>query len=475
MVNKQPNILLLSTDQLRLDALGCYGNQIIRTPNLDKIARQGVKFSNYFVQAPQCMTSRACILTGMYPRAHGLRRYGQSLSSDCPTLAKTLSDAGYHTEMIGKTHFYWEKEEPYLEPSYGFHSYQDRRLWKEYRKTKATDEEINRLIYNKKSGLKSRPHENPMPENATCDYWTKMKTIEFLNQYDSQKPFFMWSSFVNPHPPFNPPKRFIGIYSKDEMPEPAIGEGDLNSWQHQFYKKHWRLYEEFSLIGREGYKRIRSYYYSMITMLDEYIGEIIEALERNNLAKDTMIIFTSDHGDLMGDHGLCLKGSSHYDQIIHVPLLWYWSGHIEGGRVIDGIAEEVDLAPTFFDYASIQIPQYISGRENKHAVTCGIQGQSLKPMLDGVVDTIKDFAIAECYDEVWIKTLRSKKWSMSIFAGVDAGELYDMEKDPGQFNNLWFEPRYQEIRLTLVNLLFNRIFVTDPYPFTSLEKITALN
>lgn len=454
-------------DQLRLDALGCYGNSMIRTPNIDRIAEKGVRFDNFFVQSPQCMSSRACLLTGMYPRANGLRRYGQSLSSEVPTVSGILSMNSYHTAIFGKTHFYWEGDDLSQEPEYGFDTYCDyREKYTNYKKSIVSEDEIERVRYNKKQRSQSEPFSNPLPEEATCDYWTTIKTKEFLQNYDDEKPFMAWVSYIKPHHPFNPPERFVGLYDESDMPVPAIREDEYESWQHKFMKSHWvpDWYQDFSELGEKGYQKLYTYYYSMITMIDEYIGSILDDLNVSGHADNTMIVFTSDHGDMMGDHGLGLKGYCHYDQLIHMPLIWYWPGHIEGGEVNKALVEEVDIAPTFMDYAGIDIPSHITGQKTRIGLQLGEQGKSIRSLLTDGKQEFREYIYAESYMDCWIKTLRSRKWNFSYYAGVNGGELYDMENDPGQFKNLWFKPEYDSIKQRLTEKLFEKVFISELFP-----------
>jgi arylsulfatase A-like enzyme len=436
------NILLITFDELRKDALGCYGNELIQTPNVDALAAAGMRFENFFVQAPQCMSSRASILTGMYPSRCGVPRYGISLRADFPNLAAALSGR-YHTAIIGKTHFYYEGEDPYREPAYGFEVNINGEAYKAYAKTAASPRQMEALLYNKRKRDPTEPHENPLPEAATRDYWTAEQSARFLETYREGKPFFLWTSFVNPHFPLNPPKRFCGLYRPEDVARPFISVQDETSWQRSFASAHWRWFQEFSRFAAQDYKKIYTYYYGMITMVDEYVGKIIRCLKKQNLFENTLVMITADHGDMMGDHGLPFKGQSHYDQQMNVPFIVCGPGAAKSGAS-GSFVEGIDIAPTILDYAGLA----------GSAAQKGMDGISIRPVLEGRTETAKDAAFMENLDTVKIFSIRTADYSLSAYPEVGEGELYRMRDDPEQIHNLWRNPEYQTVKDSLIKRLF---------------------
>lgn len=481
---KKPNIILFMADQLRFDALGCYGNIQIHTPNIDRIALRGSVFDNHYVQNPVCSPSRCSVLTGRYPKNHGTRDNGIPLRDEEITLPQVLRESGYKTAAIGKMHLTNQfnpkekEEEDWPADQYGFdivHTSCDTKTgeyldWlkehcredfetvkkqgeKKMREDKASaaDKDVSGPPQVYLSGI------NPIHHQSR---WIADRTIELIEQSDDKSPFFVFCSFVDPHHPFDPPEPYGSMYDPKRLEPPARQEGELLDKPPHFRKAHTGHgfgnekydYQKLSVLE---WAKVKAAYYGMISLIDDSIGGILDAIENKGLENDTLILFTNDHGELMGDHGLLFKGPFHYDCLIKAPMIYKWPGVIPEGSRYSQISEHVDIMPTILEYAGIRPPY-------------GVQGTSMVPLMRGDKGAGRQFAMTEynCYD--WglsVKTLTGKNHKLTYYAGEVYGELYDRNKDPHEFKNLWHEEAYADVKTEMICKLLNRVIETeDPLP-----------
>lgn len=477
---KRPNIILFMADQLRFDALGCYGNNEIHTPNIDSIALNGCTFNNHFIQNPVCSPSRCSILTGRYPRNHGTRDNGIPLRDEELCFPEVLREHGYWTAAIGKMHFTTQfrpkvnEEDDWPEDHFGFdviHTTCDTKTgeyleWlkgiseKDYLEVKRQGEEKAREDRASASEKKLTGAPQVFPSNVNPAYhqsaWIADRTIDLINESTPDQPFFALCSFVDPHHPFDPPAPYSKMYDPDKLSPPLTREGELDDKPPHF-RRH-RTGRGFS-NEKYDYRRltphqwgeVKAAYYGMISLVDDSIGRVLQALRDKNILDDTLILFTSDHGELLGDHGLLFKGPFLYDCIIKAPLLISWPNHVPRGTRFAQITEHVDLMPTILDLAGLPTPQ-------------GVQGMSIGPVLRGDQGGGREYALTEfnCYD--WglaLKTLTSRDYKLTYYAGEAYGELYDRNADPEEFVNLWDDPEYREVREELTCRLLDRLIQTE--------------
>ncbi len=470
----RPNILLLCTDQQRYDALGAYGNDEIETPNLDRLAAQGTLFDQCYVQNPVCAPSRASLMTSRYVHAHGLWANGVALPDGQPMVSRALADAGYDCGLAGKLHlaccigdrteqrhddgfrvFRWAHD-----PSHGSEQNQYHRWLEERFPTLYAD---------------ARDPSSPvtfggLPAEAHYTHWTAEETIGFLRGgRDESRPFFWVANFFDPHHPFEAPPEYLDRYDAQTLSAPVGGPGELDGKPEIYTEASKRSYaghvKGFAEYTADEIQRIKAAYYAMVTFVDDEVGRILDTLEECGLADDTIVVFTSDHGEMLGDHQLLLKGPMMYDCAVRVPLLVRWPDRIPAGARRDELVQWIDLAPTFLDAAGVPaMPTQ--------------QGQSLLPLVrdEVVADGIgfRDWALSEHrnsshpYDPgVYTTMLRHGHWKVVVHHGEPAtsrdrdGELYDLAADPDELVNLWHDPAHVADRLRMQEKLLDVLVATE--------------
>lgn len=276
--------------------------------------------------------------------------------------------------------------------------------------------------------------------------WCSEKTIEFISQ-SRDKPWLISVNPYDPHPPYNPPWEYYRRFDPAKLPGPHFQESDL---AHQQKLERVDFQSKARRPSEIQANKIQAAYYAMIEQVDEQFGRILEALERTGQRDNTIVIFMSDHGESLGDHGLTQKGCRFFDGLTRVPLIWSWPGHFQAGLRSDALVELTDVAPTIFELAGLPIP-------------AGVQGRSLVPILTGqaLPWVHRDYVRCEYYDAVdlpdrsFATMYRDRRWKLVVYHGHGLGELYDLESDPYEFNSLWDQPEYQAIKAELLQKSFD--------------------
>jgi len=441
----KPNVLLIMTDQQRKDSVGAYGNPIIKTPNLDSLAENGVRFEGCYVQHAACMPSRACIFTGRYPMAHRVRTNGVPLPKHETTLAHVFAKNGYRTGGAGKFHFIphypYRSPLPMMEthpqPYYGFQEFhlgEDGRSGEHW-----VWIQRNHPEYHKKP-------DHQIPFELHNSYWSASHTIEFIRKCVGRgEPFFALCSFVDPHHGYNPPAPYRQMYKEQDMPKPIRRPGELDDKPPHLRDKAKRLEGVSKNIAYN-----RTQYYGEVTFIDDSIGGILKVLDELRVRDNTLIVFTSDHGDMLGDHWLYFKSLA-YPQSANVPLIFNWPGRLKTGKVVNGIVQEIDILPTIMELVGIADPPGVQGKSQAKLLTTNSN------------DTGYQYAYIEHAGSHY--SLRSLKWRFTYYPGKEYGELYDLEKDPDEFVNLWNDEKLASLKTKLTATLLDRIVSTrDPLP-----------
>ncbi len=476
---KRPNILWVCTDQQRSDTLGCYGNSFVNTPNIDKLAENGVIFENAYTQNPICSPSRACFLTGRYPRTTRCRQNGQSIHKDEKLISKILADDGYVCGLSGKLHLsavhptVTKAMEKRIDDGYSVFNFspgvhkgwpaQDYFLWL---KEKGIEFEIKKV---KDSNLVY----HGMDEEYHQVKWAVDKAMLFMEACGENKDPWMFSINVfDPHHPFDPPKKYLDKYMDilDEIPLPKYKEGELKdkpSVQTVDHKAAMNNSDHidtfiFDEISEKEHKLIKAAYWAMVENIDTQMGRLLGNLEKTGQLENTIIIFNSDHGEMLGDHGIYLKGPYFYEGLVRIPLIVSWPGTIEGGRRSSALVELTDLAQTLLDAIGI-----------KHHP--GMQGKSLWRLLKGEapLDHHRDDVYCEYYNSLpfhkdpahYATMVFDGRYKLVRMHGEDEGELYDLKKDPSETVNRWNDSEYIKIKVKMLNRLSDRMAWTiDPLP-----------
>lgn len=437
---RAPNILFIMADDHAAHAISAYGSRINRTPHIDRIARGGVRLANCFCTNSICTPSRAAILTGQYAHITGVKTLGDALDGARPNVAKHLKAAGYQTAMIGKWHLkndptgfdYWN-----ILPGQGL--YHNPEFIEMGRRTKHT---------------------------GYCTDLIADFSLEWLRRRDSAKPFFLMCHHKAPHRPWQPDGKHAQMYDGVDIPEPDNLYDDYRNRSRAAANTKMRVGDDNNktdlkvdrpagLEGRElrkwGYQHYIKDYLRCVASVDDNVGRLLDYLDRENLAANTLVIYTSDQGFFLGDHGYYDKRFM-YEESLRMPFLARLPGRIAPGSVNRDIALNVDFAPTFLDFAGRPAP-------------AGMQGRSIRPLLTG--STPRDWR-ASMYYRYWMHLadhnvaahygVRTTRYKLIYYYGKALGsagaidqdtapewELFDLEKDPREMNNVYAAPEYQSV------------------------------
>ena len=531
-MTQRPNFLFIITDQHRADHLGCYGNEIVRTANIDRLALDGARFDNFYVATPICMPNRATLMTGRMPSLHGARHNGIPLALTATTFVDIMRAAGYATALIGKCHLQsingnlpvagmpqpdplrsppppdlreadntltkhgrydqelpstWERE-PYFEPSlpyYGFdhvefaigHGDKTVGHYGRWLKARHSNPGALRGPENQLPGnryIAPQAWRTRVPEALYPTAYVAERTMMFLENYartDRSRPFFVQCSFPDPHHPFTPPGRYWDMYDPDAIRLPESfqsGEGPMPPHVQRLYHERAQNTANrsgqrvFAVTEREAREAI-ALTYGMISMIDDAVGSILGWLKSLRLDNDTVVVFTSDHGDFMGDHQLLLKGALHYRGLVRVPFIWRDPDVNAGGIVNSGLCSTLDIANTILARAELE------GHN-------GMQGMSLLPALRGektghdslVIEEHQRMGYMGLKNNFRARTLITENSRLTLYEGVEWGELYDLTRDPHEMNNLWEAPQAQNLRHTLTEALARKMMeLADSSPLAT--------
>ena len=466
-LDSPPNILWLCTDQQRFDTIRSLGNNRIRTPNIDRLVDEGVAFTQAYCQSPVCTPSRASFLTGRYARTTRCRQNGQTIPADEVLVSKMFADAGYHCGLAGKLHLAScsdGKVEVRIDD--GYHdfrwSHHPQPDWPENAYTQwllAKGQSWEKLY----SGLSTGYVKQGVPAQFHQTTWCAEMTMDFLRGNVGRPWLFSFNCF-DPHHAFDPPPEYMGTYNPDDMSLPKRRDGELatkptfqqldSEWAHnspgEFHS---------GAMTDDDRRQVTAAYYAMCELIDTQVGRVMQCLDDTGQRDNTIVIFMSDHGEMLGDHGLYFKGPHFYDEAIRVPLIISWPGKFRSGLRVDGLTELIDLVPTLLDAAGLDIPERV-------------QGRSLLPHLTGTADPRqhRDHVYCEYYNS-WTHNnaygtmLRTSTEKIVVYHGTDQGELYDLEADPDEFTNLWNQPEYASLKLLMMQRCFDTsVLNMDPLP-----------
>ena len=455
----RPNILWYCTDQQRFDTIGALGNQHVMTPTLDALVAEGVAFSHAFCQSPICTPSRSSFMTGMYPaRVHNTRNGNESFPGYPPVITKLIAESGYRCGLIGKFHLQsaGHRTEPRIDDGFSYwkFSHAPRDDWRQghdyadWVREQGGDLDAMRA---------SEAHVAPEMHQTT---WASECAIDFISkQSDSDQPWLLNINVYDPHPPFIPPKVYADRFDQAEMPGPHFRLSDL---QQQKKLATVDFQDRLRTPAEHDAHRVQALYYAMIAMIDDQFARILEGLDQSGQRDNTVIIFTSDHGESLGDHGLMFKGCRFYEGLVRVPLIFSWPRRFKTGLVSQALVELLDMTSTLMELCGLECPDYM-------------QGQSLIPILRGQADPTKlrPFVRSEYFDALdthftggsgTLGTMyRTESHKLCMYHDKNLGELYDLENDPWEFDDLWDSPDHQPIKHQLIREAFDAhvVLTTD--------------
>jgi len=429
-VSERPNFLILMSDQHNPHILGCYGDGVVKTPHVDALAANGVLFQHAYCQAPLCVPSRMSFLTGRQPSDIGVWSNGCILPSDATTFAHWLGAEGYETALIGRMHFVGPDQ---------WHGFEKRLVGSLTPVHPGGRPPLDVPALMRAAG-QSRPAIVTSGPGRTAyqlyDEVVANATVEYLREKarGSDRPFCAVAGFVLPHCPYVCQKEDWDYYYQ-KVPPPIIPEGHLESLHPAI--RLLRKNRDSEQISEEQVRRSRTGYYGLVTHFDRLLGLVMDALRESGLDENTVVIYTSDHGDMAGEHGLWFK-SNFYEGAVSVPLVVSCPGRFESGRRVREIVSLLDIGPTLLEMAGAEVPPFVTGR-------------SLLPLLNGQKGELPAEALSEHCQTCGLapmRMIRRGRWKLVHYEGYRP-QLFDLESDPDEFNDLGEDPAHAEVRQEL--------------------------
>lgn len=480
----RPNVLWYCTDQQRYDTIHALGNAHIHTPNIDALCTEGVAFGRAYCQSPICTPSRASFLTGRYPASHHVHRNGNEYFPPWETLVtKIMAESGYDCGLIGKLHLsraqileMRPKNDGYRYYKWSHHPNPDYPEGHDYADWLVKEKGVDPIeLYGKIHGSIAAG----VPAELHQTTWCSEMAIDFITE-NRDGPWLLSINPFDPHPPFDPPAEYLARYDPATLPLPLFRESDI---EHQKIfrnidqqckeavdpRKAKETIDATKNVARgalgstapTGYdpQLVKASYYAMVELVDDQFGRIIETLKKTGQYENTIIIFTSDHGELLGDHGLIYKGCRFYEGLTHVPLIISWPARGLRGKLSNALVELVDLAPTILEAAEIEIPY-------------NMQGKSLLSLINGKAELShhKDYVISEYHDAIVVKDFTDYshgvmyfdgKYKVCVYEGHEFGEIFDLEKDPEEFDDLWTVPSFAVKKAELLHKAYSGYLSTS--------------
>ena len=430
---KRPNILFMTTDHLRYDTLGSTGDPLVQTPAIDALAEKSTRFSKCFVQNPVCSPSRASFMTGRYPKNHGVKWNGSKLGEHEITIVEAFKNRGYTTASVGKHGIGQQRfgqmldhldaagiRRGWKERADGDYTVTDPNPFEQYVRYRGYEYRTGYALPNFRKNLGAVPSD--LPEDCHLDAYVGMKSIEYLEGLDTSDPFFLWVGFYGPHHPYVPSGRFARMYNPNDVPPFRRAEDDIAKKPPEYalyFKADHHKYRGFDRASDATFRKMKAAYYGMVSQIDWQVGLIMDALDQKGVADETIVVFLSDHGEFLGDHGIPAKAPFLLDCMLQVPCFIAVPGH--AGNTCDALVESVDLFPTLAQLAGVDAPECV-------------QGVDLSPLMQGEQAAVRETVFAEAVDK---RCIRTREWKYIHYPTKPYGELYNLSDDPFELDNLY--------------------------------------
>ncbi len=457
MADGRPNIIFIITDQQRFDTIRALGYDYLDTPHLDRLVNEGVTFTNCFITAASCAPARASLFTGYYPHTTGILRNADTWRHSWIEL---LNNVGYHCTNIGKMHtwpfntglgfderYVVENKDRYLEGRYYFDE------WDKALRARGLIKQ-QRELYRQWLGYRESlgAFDWKLDADMHPDFFVGDLATWWIRNYPKTEPLFLQIGFPGPHPPYDPLPEYAERYLKKDLPLLDVTDEELAGQPQAFreMRTHNTEVDHDSVVHllkptREQRHRQRAYYLANVTMIDEKIGEIRAALEAQGYLDDSIIVFTSDHGDCLTDHGHSQKWTM-YDTITRMPMIVWAPKRFGAARRIEGLCQQMDIGPTLLQLAGCEIPETI-------------EAESLLPALNGEDWVPREFVFAEQARDgnfqgcEFMTMVRNRDWKLVHFLDQPDGQLFDLQNDPDEVRNLWDDAAHSQKKTELLGVL----------------------
>lgn len=462
MQPNRPNILILMPDTMRYDTMGCAGDPVTQTPAMDRLAAEGVRFSSACTNSPLCMPARACFITGQYPHNHHMWANSHRLPTSAESLFLRLQATGYRTAHIGKSHYYnhgpfhLREEEPYMHARGFTDVWETTGPWA----TVETDSymtdhwdtkgltEVFREDYRRRRQV--GPWEgwpSPLPEKEHPDSYVGRKATEYLQAYEEARPFCLFVGFPGPHDPYDPPGNLAGMYAPGQMPA-AIPPSEPGDWLPPVAREQMGKLAAAAPVSEKA-ALLRTLYCANVSLIDRWFGELLSVLDNRGWTDNTLVVYWSDHGDLLGDHRRLAK-SVFYEAALRVPMILRWPERIPAGLVRTQLASTVDLLPTILEAAGAD--------PAPHA-----QGTSLWPVIDDAGAPFPDQVLSEIYPAPMGHVMvRTTAWKYAMTRHGEPTMLFDLARDPQERHNLAGHPDYRDVEREMRDRLLKSLAEKQP-------------
>ncbi|MFS0726656.1 sulfatase-like hydrolase/transferase [Paenibacillus sp. 1P07SE] len=467
-----PNIVLITLDECKASALGCYGNEDALTPHMDQLAREGMLFEEAYCTFPKCVPSRAALMTGRYPHVEGHRTLpGFEVRAGENNLIRELKNAGYKTAMYGKNHT--------IEPS-GldelFDAYRPVRKGKDVpwgRGPAERDDDLFRAFY--------RGDFSEVEQMS--DYYATLDAKAFIEE-NKQQPFFLLVNYNAPHPPYTDVSPYIERIRERGIRLPAVEPLEQAPAVLRAYREVYGLEH----LSEAQWRKVVEAYYGLVSFVDGQVGELMAQLDASGLSENTIVVLTSDHGDFAGEHGCVEKWDTmFYDCLIKVPLMIRYPQKLQAGQVSGAMTDNVDVAPTLLELAGGEAPEWMQGRSlmdvlaghantHKDAVFCegGVEEAALARTVGLETELHKqrhpnyhwkqELIVKHPWTICRSKMIRTKRWKL-VYRVNGVTELYDLANDPMEGTDVSERPEYQAVRHQLMEQLLQWAIRTETdYP-----------
>lgn len=473
---RKPNVVVVMTDQQKANSLALYGNPIVQTPALERLAEAGAVLDGFHAASPLCVPARTAFWTGRWPHTTGSRWNSVYLNPLENHLPKLLKEQGYRLGLFGKNHCFTEG------PQGGRHRpdqpSDDVRLFDEvfnagHFGVENEHDELASFLGQRKFKTAYYTESNPLPASESVNVRVTERAIRFIERYRDE-PFLLWLSYPDPHHPFQAPEPYASMYPPAEVPLPPPDDLTSKPLQQQIAHRMFGMHE----ASEEGIRAVTSMYYGMVRFVDDCLGQFLAHLANLGLDEDTIVVFTTDHGEYLGEHGLMHKTVGFYDCIVRLPFVISWPGVIGQARHGD-LLSQVDVLPTLLDLLELPSP-------------AGVQGRSFSPLLLGTQYVRAEAVFAEAgvegqplgWDDLTVtpatptdtklfpwdsyvdafrgraKMVRTERWKYCYYSNGDQ-ELYDMRDDPAELVNLAGDARYTDVIATLKEYLLRWLIQSE--------------